>query len=106
MSILYHRGKASFVVDSWKMLFMGSTAHVEEGNKELAKEVDRLACLGICLLDSRVGGGVVMNANDSLLESEVNEKQDKDPIFLELKTNVHKQKVMHFEQGGDGVLIC
>jgi len=36
--------------------------------------------------------------------SEVNKKQDQDPIFLELKTNVHKEKMMAFEQGKDGVL--
>ena len=32
------------------------------------------------------------------------EKQEQDPILLQLKANVHKQKVMTFEQGGDGVL--
>ena len=34
----------------------------------------------------------------------MNENQDQDPIFLELKANVHKQKVLAFEQGGGGVL--
>ena len=32
------------------------------------------------------------------------EKQDEDPIFLDLKANVHKYRVLAFEQGGDGVL--
>ena len=32
------------------------------------------------------------------------EKQDQDPILLQLKDNVHKQKVMVFTKGGDGVL--
>ena len=32
------------------------------------------------------------------------ENQDQDPILLDLKENVHKQRVMAFEQGGDGVL--
>ena len=32
------------------------------------------------------------------------EKQDQHPIFLELKSTIHKQKVMDFEHGGDGVL--
>ena len=31
------------------------------------------------------------------------EKQDRDPVLLEMKKNVQKQKVMAFEQGGDGV---
>ncbi|WMV37549.1 hypothetical protein MTR67_030934 [Solanum verrucosum] len=45
-----------------------------------------------------------MNGAESSLVSEVKEKQDQEPIFLELKANVHKQKVLAFEQGGDGVL--
>ena len=36
--------------------------------------------------------------------SEVKEKQDQDPILLELKANVQKQRVLAFEQGGDDVL--
>jgi len=31
------------------------------------------------------------------------EKPDQDPLLLKLKVNVHKQKVMASEQGGDGV---
>ncbi|KAH0720379.1 hypothetical protein KY285_005181 [Solanum tuberosum] len=57
MSILYHPGKANVVVDALSRLSMGSTAHIEEEKRELAKDV-----------------------------------------------NVHKQKVLAFEQGGDGVL--
>ncbi|KAH0675965.1 hypothetical protein KY285_023766 [Solanum tuberosum] len=62
-------------------LSMGSTTHFEEDKKELARDVHRLACLGVCLIDSTEGGVVVMN-----------------------EENVYKQKVMAFEQGGDGVL--
>ena len=36
--------------------------------------------------------------------SEHKDKQDQDTILLELKANVHKQKVMAFEQAGDVVL--
>ena len=36
--------------------------------------------------------------------SEVKEKQDQDPILLDLKASVHSQRVLSFEQGGDGVL--
>ena len=34
------------------------------------------------------------------------EKQDQDPILLDLKANVHEQRVLAFEQGGDDVLKC
>ena len=43
---------------------------------------------------------------ESSLVSKVKDKQDQDPILLKLKASVHKQKVMTFEQGGDGVLRC
>ena len=55
-------------------------------------------------MDSTKGGVVVMNGVESSLVSELKEKQDQDPVLLELKVNVHKQKVMTFEQGGYGVL--
>ena len=32
------------------------------------------------------------------------EKKYKDPILLESKANIHMQKVLDFEQGGDGVM--
>ncbi|KAH0759938.1 hypothetical protein KY290_023431 [Solanum tuberosum] len=104
MSILYHPGKANVVVDALSRLFMGSTTHFEEDKKELARDVYRLARLRVQLMGSTEGEVVVMNGAKSSLVSEVKEKQDQDPFFLELKANVHKQKVMSFEQGGDGVL--
>ncbi|KAH0656975.1 hypothetical protein KY285_031857 [Solanum tuberosum] len=104
MSILYHPGKANVVADSLSRLSMGSTAHVEEGKRKLAKDVHRLARLGVRLMDSIEGGIVVTNGVESSLVSEVKGKQDQDPILLELKANVRKQKVLAFEQVGDGVL--
>ena len=97
MSILYHPGKANVVVDSLSRLSMGSTAHVEEGKRELEKDVHRLERLGFRIMDSIEGGIVVTNGAESSLVAEVKEKQDQDPIFLELKVNVHKQKVLAFE---------
>ena len=78
---------------------MGSTAHFEEGEKELEKNVHRLALLGVRLSNSTEGGIVVMNGAESSLVSEVKGEQDQDPILLELKANGHKQKVLAFEQG-------
>ena len=42
MNVHYHPGKANVVIDALSMMIMGSTAHIEEENKELAKEVHRL----------------------------------------------------------------
>ncbi|KAH0636311.1 hypothetical protein KY290_036738 [Solanum tuberosum] len=104
MSVLYHPDKAESVANALSRLSMASTSYVEKYMKELAKDVHRLAILGVRLMESNEGGVVVMNGAGSSLVSEVKEKQDQDPIWLELKENVHKQKVMAFEQGGDGAL--
>ncbi|KAH0657727.1 hypothetical protein KY289_026475 [Solanum tuberosum] len=73
MSILYHPSKANSVVDALSRLSMGSIAHVEEGKKELARGVHKLARLGVWLMDSNEGGVVVMNGVESSLVSEVKE---------------------------------
>ena len=39
------------------------------------------------------------NGAKSSLVLEVKEKQDHDPILLDLKVNVHKQEVLAIEQG-------
>ncbi|XP_015165553.1 uncharacterized protein [Solanum tuberosum] len=95
------------IVDPTGRLSIISAAHVEESKKELAKDVHKLEHLGVHLLDSNEGGVVVMNGDESTLVFEVKEKQDQDPTLLELKANVHKQKVITFEQGGDEfIAIC
>ena len=61
MSTLYHPGEANVVDDILRRLSIGSTAHVEEEKRELAKYVHKLSCLGVTLMDSREGGIVVAN---------------------------------------------
>ncbi|KAH0637918.1 hypothetical protein KY289_037833 [Solanum tuberosum] len=46
LSIFYHPGKANVVADSLSRLSIGSTTNMEEENRELAKDVHRLARLG------------------------------------------------------------
>ncbi|WMV18841.1 hypothetical protein MTR67_012226, partial [Solanum verrucosum] len=50
------------------------------------------------------GGVTIQNGSESSLVVEVTEKQDSDPILLQLKGPVHQQRVEVFSQGGDGVL--
>ncbi|WMV34375.1 hypothetical protein MTR67_027760 [Solanum verrucosum] len=64
---------------------MGSTAHIEDGKRELAKDVDRLAHLGVRLLDSAEGGIEVASEAKSSLVSEVEGEKDPDPILLEFQ---------------------
>ncbi|WMV54527.1 hypothetical protein MTR67_047912 [Solanum verrucosum] len=104
MSVHYHPGKANVVADALSRLSMGSVAHVEEEIRELAKDVHRLARLGVRLMSISDGGVTVQNGAESSLVVEVKEKQDSDPILNELKGAVHNQRVEVFSQGGNGVL--
>ncbi|WMV55308.1 hypothetical protein MTR67_048693 [Solanum verrucosum] len=61
------------------------SVHYLEGRKELEKDVHRLARLGVRLMSISDGGVTVQNGSESSLVGEVKEKQDNDPILLELK---------------------
>ncbi|WMV08147.1 hypothetical protein MTR67_001532 [Solanum verrucosum] len=80
MTVHYHLGNANVVAYALSRLSMDSVAHVEEERKKLARDVHRLTLL------------------------EIKEKQDNDPILLQLKGIVRQQRVEIFSQGGDGVL--
>ncbi|KAH0709559.1 hypothetical protein KY284_010986 [Solanum tuberosum] len=90
MNVHYHPGKANHMLRKKK--------------KELAKDVHRLTRLGVRLMSISDGGVTVQNGAESSLVVEVKEKQDSDPILLELKDAVHNLRVEAFSQGGDGVL--
>ena len=53
MSVLYHPGKANVVMDALSRITMGSVSHLDEDKKDLAKEVHRLARLGVTLESSQ-----------------------------------------------------
>ncbi|WMV37593.1 hypothetical protein MTR67_030978 [Solanum verrucosum] len=94
-------GRPRLCVDAAR-LSMGNVAHVEEERRELAKDVHRLARLGVRLMSISGGGVTVQNGAESSLVVEVKDMQDSDPILLELKGAIHNQRVEVFSQGGDG----
>ncbi|XP_069150272.1 uncharacterized mitochondrial protein AtMg00860-like [Solanum lycopersicum] len=49
-------GKANVVDDALSRMSMGSTDHVEDGTKELVKDIHRLSRLNVRLVDSTSGG--------------------------------------------------
>src|SRR5688500_17900104 len=51
-SVLYHPGKANVVAEALSRLSIGSMSHVEDCNKELVRDVHRLAHLGVRLVDA------------------------------------------------------
>lgn len=106
MNVLYHLVNANVVVDALSRLSKKSVAYLEERKKKLVREVHQLARLGVWLVDSIKGSVWVQNGLKSSLVFEVTEKQDKDPIFLQLKEAIQNQKVEVFSQGGEGVLHC
>ncbi|XP_070046801.1 uncharacterized protein [Nicotiana tomentosiformis] len=84
---------------------MGSLAHFILYRKPLAKEVHRLASLGVRLTDSSEGRDIVQNRAESSLVVEVKEKQYDDPLLVQLKEGIHKHKTMAFSLGmNDGML--
>ena len=52
MNILYHLCKDNVVSDALRRLSMEITNHVKEEMMELAKDVNKLVCLGFRLMDS------------------------------------------------------
>ena len=93
------------VADTLCRLSMSSVAHVQEERKDLVKDVHRLGRLGVFLMIISDSGVTVQNGAESSLVSDVKEKQDSDPILLELKGGVHNQRVEVFSHGGDGILF-
>ncbi|XP_069145447.1 uncharacterized protein [Solanum lycopersicum] len=68
--VLMQNGKVNLVVDASRMLSMGSTTHIEKEKRELAKDVHRLACLGVRRMDSTKGQIVVTSGYESSLVPE------------------------------------
>ncbi|WMV19109.1 hypothetical protein MTR67_012494 [Solanum verrucosum] len=75
MNVFYHIGKANVVADALSRLSMGSVAHVEKERNEIAKDVHRLARLGVCLMDTSDSGVIVHNGSESLLAEELRKKK-------------------------------
>ena len=103
MSVHYHLAKANMVADALSRVSMGGLAHVDSSEKEMAREVHRLARLGVRLDEVSNSGMVVVDSFKSSLVDEVITKQDLDPA-LELKALVKEGKVDVFSQGEGGAL--
>ncbi|WMV46420.1 hypothetical protein MTR67_039805 [Solanum verrucosum] len=85
MSVLYQPSRANVVADALSRLSIGSVAHLEEDEIDLAIVIAH-------------------NGSDSSFMSEVKAKQGLGPILVELMEAVLKESIETFFQGRDGVL--
>ena len=104
MSVHYHPGKANVVDDDLSRLSNGSTAHVNDGKKELVKDVHTLARLGVQLMGSTSGGVLVHSSSEYSLVVEFKKGQHLDPVLMDLKESVLVKMNHSFVLGGDGIL--
>ena len=70
MIVHYHPVKVNVVVHSFSRLFMGSAEHLEEKQKELVKDVHRLAILGVQLMCISDAGVTIQNGEESSFDKE------------------------------------
>ena len=74
MSVLYHHDKASVVADALSRMTVDSASHLYEAKKVLARELHRMARLGVRLEIFMDGGAIVHNNCESSLVVEVKSK--------------------------------
>ena len=82
---------------------MGSTTHVED-EKELVKDIHRLARQGVRLVYSTSGSVSVRSSSESSLVVEVKKGQPLDTVLMELKDTVLIKMNESFALGGDDML--
>ena len=104
MNVHYHPAKANVVANALSRMSMGSRTHVEDGKKELVKDVHRLARLGVRLVDSTSRGVSVHPSSESSLVVEFKEGQHLDTVLIELKDSVLVKMNESFALGDYGIL--
>ena len=83
---------------------MGSVSHIVDERKELVKEVHQLARLVVWLVDTPSGGVSGHSSSESSFVTEVKDKQQLDPVPMELKDSVLSQMNESFSLGGR--IVC
>ena len=86
INVHYHLGKANFLYDA--LSWMSMKPHVENGNKELVKDINRLSRLGVRLVDSTNWGVSFHPWYEPSLVVEVKEGHHLDFLLIELKDSM------------------
>ncbi|XP_069154571.1 uncharacterized protein [Solanum lycopersicum] len=98
-----HKSKANVVANSLNRMSMESTAHIEDEKNELAKEVHRLARLGMWLVCSTSGGVLVHPSSESSLIVKVKNGQHLDSVLMELTESVLLKMNKYSALGDNGI---
>ena len=88
MSVLFHPGKANVVACALVHMNIGSISNVDEANKDLIKDINKLARLGVRLEDSINDSFIVNHNSKSSLRVEVKPKQHPDQQLMEYEESV------------------
>ena len=91
MSVLYHPSKDNVITDALSRMTICSVSDVVEANKDLFKDVYKLARLDVRLEDSPNGCFIVHSNSESCIVVEVNSKQHLGKPLMELNESaIHK----------------
>ena len=104
MNVHNHQGKTNVVADALCRISMVSTAHVEDGKKELVKYIHRLSTLDVPLVYSTSGGISVHLSSESSFVVEVKEGDHFDRVLIKLKDSVLVNLNECLALGDDGIL--
>ena len=104
MNFHYNQHKTNVVVNALSRMSMGSTNHIEDGKRELAKYIHGLSRLGVRLFNSTSGGVPVHPSFESSLVVEVKEVQHLELVLMELKDSVLVKMNVYFALGDDDII--
>ena len=74
MTVLYHPDTTNIVVDAHSGMTMGSVSHHDESKKDLAREIHRLARLGVRMQSALDGSSILRRNSESSLVVKVKSK--------------------------------
>ncbi|MDV3192745.1 MAG: hypothetical protein Q8840_02185, partial [Sweet potato little leaf phytoplasma] len=82
---LYHLSKGNIIADTLNRLSMGILVHLPPVQREIVRDIHKLANVGVRLVDSEDGGVVVLNSAESSLMASIKQRQYDDPLFFQYK---------------------
>ena len=106
VDILYHPGKANVVANALRRRSMSSLCDVRPEKREMARELQQLASLGVRVVDSGSRGTTIQNSAVSSLVAEVKERQYEDSMLMHYRDTPPQKEESSFELSGGGVLRC